>query len=392
MSFGPMPIANRFLLPEDFADEYFFELAPAFCDECTMVQLINQPAPDEMFNDDYAFFSGTSQHMTRHFQDFAELVCKRNLSGDDPFVVELGCNDGIMLQNFMAKGIRHLGVEPSGNVADVARKKGITVTSEFFSEDTAARIVEQHGHADAILAANVMCHIADISSVAAGVNVLLKDTGVLIFEDPYLGDVIKKTSYDQIYDEHVFVFSALSVSRAFEGCGLRLVDVMPQPTHGGSMRYVLAREGAQEPNAAVADLLDQERGMGLDKAGTFDQFRESCEKSRSNLMQVLNDLKAGGKRVVGYGATSKSTTVMNYCGITQDHIEFISDTTPIKQGKFTPGSHIPVKPHDAFKDNYPDYALLFAWNHKAEIMANEEAFAESGGKWINFVPDVSISS
>ena len=392
MSFGKMPIANGFLVSEEFANEYFFELAPAFCPSCNMVQIIDQPDPERMFHENYAFFSGTSRYMTEHFKHFAESIDNDYLAGkEDPFVVELGSNDGIMLQNFASKGVRHLGIEPSENVADVARAKGIETISEFFNKELAEKIVAVHGRADAILAANVMCHIPDLHSVAAGVSALLKPDGVLVFEDPYLGDVIEKTSYDQIYDEHVFVFSALSVSRAFAEHGLVLVDVLPQITHGGSMRYVLAPKGSREASTAVAAQIDKEISLGIDKAETYETFRENCEKSRDDLMKVLNDLKAAGKRVVGYGATSKSTTVTAYCGITPDHVEYISDTTPTKQGKFSPGAHIPVKPYDAFKSDYPDYALLFAWNHKMEIMENEGDFAAAGGKWINYVPGVDIS-
>ncbi len=392
MSFGRMPIANRFLLPEEFPNEYFFELAPAFCNECNMFQLMEQPEPEAMFTAEYAFFSRTSRHMEQHFQHFADQVCTDTLLGrSDPFVVELGCNDGIMLQNFAEKGIRHLGVEPSKNVADVARDRGMNVISAFFSEGLAETIAREHGRADVILAANVMCHISDISSVAAGVSALLKDDGFLIFEDPYLGDVISKTSYDQIYDEHVFVFSALSVSRAFADHGLTLVDVIPQKTHGGSMRYVLVPTGTCEPKSAVSELVKQEISMGLGNPVTFENFKMNCEQSRRELMKILEELKADGKRVVGFGATSKSTTVINYCGITSEHIEFITDSTPIKQGKFTPGAHIPAKSHDAFARNYPDFALLFAWNHKDEIMANETEFTAGGGKWINYVPEVKIS-
>ncbi len=391
MTFGKMPIANGFLTPDQVKDEYFFELAPAFCSSCGMLQLVDQPAPEKMFHENYAFFSSTSRYMQTHFKAFAELVISRVFTGrKDPFVVELGSNDGIMLGNFKEAGFRHLGIEPSSNVADVARGKGIQTISEFFGLDLAKQIVAKHGHADAVLSANVMCHIPDINGVAAGIRHLLKPDGMLIFEDPYLGDVLTKTSYDQIYDEHVFVFSALSVSAAFGRHGLELIDVLPQITHGGSMRYVLAPKGSHPVGAAVVALLEKERAQGLDKAATYDQFRKNCEASKKALRELLESIKREGKRVVGYAATSKSTTVTNYCGIGPDLIEFISDTTPIKQGKLSPGAHIPVKSHAEFAAKYPEYALLFAWNHAAEIFAKEDAFKASGGKWISFVPKVEV--
>lgn len=391
MSFGRMPIANGFLTAEQVADEYFFELAPAFCNKCGMFQLVEQPQPDKMFHDQYAFYSSTSRYMQIHFNAFAKAVMQDILSGRrDPFVVELGSNDGIMLRHFHDRGIRHLGVEPSVNVADVARGSGIRTISAFFNLKLAEDIVAEHGHADAILAANVMCHIPDLRGIAAGVQRLLKADGVLIFEDPYLGDMIAKTSYDQIYDEHVFIFSATSIKRAFAPQGLELVDVAPQTTHGGSMRYTLAPKGSRPASPRVQAQLEQERSQGLDKAETYLRFRQNCEVSRASLMQTLGGFRVQGRRVVGYGATSKSTTVTNYCGITPEHIEFISDTTPIKQGKLSPGAHIPVRAYEEFMRRYPDYALLFAWNHAAEIRDKEKAFIAAGGKWIVYVPEVKV--
>ena len=386
-----MPIANGFLTPEEFENENYFELAPAFCAACSMFQIVDQPTPEMMFHGEYAFFSGTSRYMQAHFKKFADAVMASCLRGrDDPFVVELGSNDGIMLRNFAAAGIRHLGIEPSENVARTAREQGVETLSAFFDLALAGRIADEHGPADAILGANVMCHIPDLNSVAAGVGKLLKPDGVLVFEDPYLGDMIEKTSYDQIYDEHVFIFSAASVARAFAAHGLELIDVEPQITHGGSMRYTLAPAGSRTVSPAVAVLIEKERALGLERTDTYDAFRERCETSRDRLIGLLDDLKGKAKRVAGYGATSKSTTVMNYCAITPEHIEFVSDTTPTKQGKFTPGTHVPVKPHEAFAADYPDYALLFAWNHMTEIMEKEGAFREAGGQWIVYVPEIKV--
>ena len=391
MSFGKMPIANGFLTTDQITSEYFFELAPAFCGHCGMFQLIEQPAPEKMFHENYAFFSSTSRHMQTHFKEFAELVMSRVFPGhNNPFVVELGSNDGIMLRHFKDAGYRHLGIEPSENVADVARSQGIQTLSEFFNMELAKRLVAEHGHADAVVSANVMCHIPDINAVAAGIAYLLKPDGVLMFEDPYLGDMIAKTAYDQIYDEHVFIFSATSVAWAFGQHGLELIDVMPQTTHGGSMRYVLAPKGSHPVSLNVASLLEKESAQGLHRDETYDQFRHNCEASRKALLDLLETLRRDGRRVVGYGATSKSTTVTNYCSIGPEHIEFISDTTPIKQGKLTPGSHIPVKPYEAFVQNPPDYALLFAWNHAKEIFEKELVFKAGGGKWITFVPKVGV--
>lgn len=390
ISFGQMPIANGFLMPDQFADEYFFELAVGFCRTCSMVQLTELVDREKMFHENYAYFSSISNRMAAHFKKFAELVMEQYLESPDPFVVEMGCNDGIMLQHFAKAGIRHLGIEPSANVAQVAIDKGVRVVCEFFDEKLAHDIVSEYGAVDAFLAANVMCHIPYLHSVAAGIKILLKPNGVLIFEDPYLGDIIEKNSYDQIYDEHAFYFSVTSISYLFEEHGLEVVDIMPQHVHGGSMRYVIAHKGTREVSPAVIAQRAKEEALGLHRPETFDRFRGDIERSRDQLMTLLRDLKRHGKRVVGYGATSKSTTVINYCGITCDLVEFISDTTPTKQGKFSPGGHIPIRAYHEFVANYPDYALLFAWNHAQEIMAKEQTFHRAGGKWIVYVPKVGV--
>lgn len=393
LDFGMQPLGNGFLEAKDFKDEYFFPMEIGYSEISMMLQLIEQPEPEKMFHDHYAFYSSTSSFMAQHFKRFSNQIMQSGyLTLDDPFVVEMGCNDGIMLKNFAEQGIRHLGIEPSLNVAQEANKRGVRTRSEFFSEELAETIVREDGQADAFLAANVMCHIPDIVGVVKGIRKLLKPTGVVMFEDPYLGDIVAKTSYDQIYDEHVFLFSALSIQYLFGLHGMELIDVLPQKTHGGSMRCVLAHQGAYPVTDSVIQLIAKEKTQGLDRLSTFETFRINVEKSRTNLVKLLSDLKAQGKKVAGYGATSKSTTILNYCGIGPDLIEYISDTTPIKHGKFTPGMHIPVVPYETFKNNPPDYAVLFAWNHAEEIMAKEKEFMAAGGKWIVHVPEVKVLS
>jgi methylation protein EvaC len=324
--------------------------------------------------------------MVEHFKHFAQWLEENYCQDADPFVVELGSNDGIMLENFAKKNIRHLGVEPSANVAEEARTHGVNTISQFFSPELADQIVAEYGQANAMTAANVMCHIPDLHGIADGADRLLKSTGVLIFEDPYLGDMIAKTSYDQIYDEHVYIFSAHAVANIFGRYGFELIDLLPQTTHGGSMRYVLARKGARTVKPIVVEILAKEKAQGLCDSKTYQQFKENCEASKKKLVDSLKVAKAAGKKVVGYAATSKSTTVLNYCGIGPDLIDYICDTTPLKHNTFTPGTHIPVRPYENFTKEYPDTALLFAWNHKDEVMQKEEAFARAGGQWLTYVP------
>jgi methylation protein EvaC len=390
LDFGRMPIANGFLSPEEFDGEYFFNLRVGFCPVCCMVQLTEPVDRERMFHDHYAFFSSTSRNMALHFETFARTAGGRLERKADPFVVEIGSNDGIMLRHFANAGIRHLGIEPSSNVAEVARRQGVNTISRFFDDNLAAEIVEQYGQADLFLGANVMCHLPDLHAVAKGIKVLLKPQGLLMFEDPYLGDIVAKVAYDQIYDEHAFYFCLLSVRHLFAKHAMDVVDVQPQNVHGGSMRYIIGHRGAHPVSANARKQLENERALGLDQRGTFDTFRKNVEKSRDMLLRQLQTMRKDGRRVVGYAATSKSTTVTNYCGITPQMVEFICDTTPIKQGKYSPGAHIPVRPYEDFKANYPDVALLFGWNHAQEIMAKEQAFRDAGGKWLVYVPEVRV--
>jgi len=390
ISFGKQPIANGFLTPDKFKDEYFFEMQVGFCENCKMVQLIDQPDREMMFHENYAFFSSTSNHMQIHFKNTALKLKERFLKNSDPFVVEIGSNDGIFLKNFHELNVRHLGVEPSKNVAEVAKSKGINTVNEFFDKTLALKAIELNGKAHLIYSANVICHIPYINSIFSGVEALLASDGVFVYEDPYLGDIIQKTSYDQIYDEHVFFFSVMSVSELAKKNNLEVFDVEPIETHGGSMRYFIAPKGARAITENVSRQLQVEKNLKLDELKTYEQFKKNVENSREELVSLLKKVKSEGKRVVGYAATSKSTTILNYCQIGPDLVEFISDTTPLKHNKFSPGMHIPVKEYSEFSKKHPEYALLFGWNHSKEIKAKEQSFMSSGGKWIEYVPNVHV--
>ncbi|MFI9008188.1 methyltransferase domain-containing protein [Actinosynnema sp. NPDC053489] len=387
---GTQPLSDAFREPGDTSEEFTYRLAVGSCADCAMVQLMEEVPRERMFHQDYPYLSQGSAVMREHFGALARRFLDTELAGEDPFVVELGCNDGTMLRTVARAGVRHLGVEPSGAVADLAAEAGVRVRKDFFEEPTALSIREQDGPADVVYAANTFCHIPYVGSILRGVVALLKPGGVFVFEDPYLGDIVAQTSFDQIYDEHFFLFSATSVDVMARRHGLELVDVERLPVHGGEVRYTLALPGARARSEAVVALLAEEEARGLHDRAVLDGFGDRIRAIRDDLLDLLRRLRAEGKRVVGYGATAKSATVTNLCGIGPDLVEFISDTTPAKQHRLAPGSRIPVLPPAAFADPYPDYALLFAWNHAEEIMAKETAFREAGGRWIRYVPDVHV--
>jgi methylation protein EvaC len=384
-----MPIANAFV-SEVNRNEYFYELSVIFCPDCFMVQLQNCVPPEFMFNEDYAYFSSISQAMEDHFREMAGEIIDTASDKVSPFVIELGCNDGIMLKHISRKGINHLGIEPSANVAAAAARNGVNVMERFFNADTALAIRDEYGPADIICGANVMCHIENINSVFEGVNILLKDEGILFFEDPYVYDIVNYNSFDQIYDEHVFYFSGHSVSNLAARHNLRLFDMKEQDVHGGSMRYYIKRgkEGSVSERAGM--YLEKERERKLHVIEGYAGFQTIVDSICSDLRKVLSDIKRSGGRVVGYGATSKSTTLLNYAKIGPELIDYISDTTPTKIGKLTPGTHIPIKSYDHFRNDSSSYTLLLAWNHKREILKKEKEYRKRGGKFITFFPKLNI--
>jgi len=395
ISFGQMPVANAFLEKEDLEkEEYTYEMAVGFCENCKMAQLINivpydkYIVPDETGKTHYAFFSSTSKAMEEHFAEMAKDVEERFLDPGSR-VLEIGSNDGIMLKSLKNREV--LGVEPSQNVAEVAKNQGVETITEFFSELLARRIAIERGRFKAVLSTNVILNIIDIHDLMEGVNVLLEDDGVFVFEDPYIVDILEKTSYDQVYDEHIWYFSLTSLSNLLKMHNLEIFDAERQWVHGGSMRVYVCKAGQHEKTQRFLKYLEEEKEKGIDTLDPYLKFAENVKKSKQELTDLLGRLKAQGKKIVGYAAASKGTIVQNYCNIGPETVEYISDSTPFKQGLYTPGKHIPIVSPDVFhQDKEVDYALLAAWNHAEEIMKNEKDFLDRGGKFIVHYPQARI--
>ena len=384
MSFGKMPIANGFLKEKEFDKEFFFNLDVGFSEKICLFQLKDHPTPDQMFNNKYPFFTGSSEAMKSHFKKYADFI-KKNYIRNNSKIIEIGSNDGTFLNNFKNSNLEYVGFEPSSNVAKIANQNKIRTLNQFFgigSLNTVKNFIKQ---TDVIFAANVICHVPNLIGLIKAVDQLLSKEGVFVFEEPYLGSMFEKTSYDQIYDEHIFIFSATSVKRIFNMFDMELIDTIKQETHGGSMRYIVARKNIRNINKNVEKILDQEKLNNLDNIESCNVFKKNCENSKFKLNNLLKQFTSNGKRIVGYAATSKSTTILNYCAIDFSTIEYICDTTKEKIGKYSPGMHIPIVPMERFRKDNPDIAYLFAWNHKNEIFNKESAFTKNAVKWISHV-------
>ena len=383
MTFGKMPIANNFISKKDFQNEFFYEMKVGFNDEYSLFKLLEHPKPEQMFNSKYPFLTGSSIYMVNHFKDFNNSIQKNYLNNQNDKIIEVGCNDGSMLDFFQNKEAC-IGFEPSTNVAEIAQKKGLKVIPEFFSSKS-QEAKSFLGNTKVIYAANVICHIPDLNDLIKNIDAFLEKKGVFIFEEPYLGSMISKVSYDQIYDEHVYIFSISSIKKIFKKFNFDLIEVFPQITHGGSMRYVVARENEYEISKNVKIYEENEIKEKIHNFEGLKSFKEKCTLSKEKIINQLEQFKKQGKKVSGYAATSKSTTILNFCGINDNLIDCIYDTTPDKIGKYSPGMHIPIKDYKEFDRNYPDIVYLFAWNHKKEIFNKEKEYIEGGGKWFSHV-------
>ena len=384
MSFGKMPSANGFLDKKDFDNEFFYEMEVGFSEKVSLLQLNEFSNPVKVHNERYPFYTSSSLNMIKHFNQFAHWVKEKYLESGSK-LIEVGSNDGTFLENFKNTNINVIGFEPSKTIAELANKKNIKTLSKFFNTQNLEDVKNFHSSVDVICSANVIAHIPDLIDVIKSVDKLLSSKGLLIFEEPYLGSMFSKVSYDQIYDEHIFMFSISSTSKIFDLFDFELIDVLPQTTHGGSMRYVIGRKNKHKKSKIISKFLDEEQSKKLDTIESCLNFKKACEFSKKMTKEKLNNFKENGKKICGYAATAKSTTVLNYCNIGNNLIDYICDTTKEKIGKFSPGTHIPIVPVKHFKENIPNVAFLFAWNHKDEIFLKEKEFKKNGGVWFSHV-------
>ena len=366
MSFGRMPSANGFLEKKDFKSEFFYEMEVGFSSKISLLQLNEFSNPKKVHNEKYPFYTSSSENMKLHFKTFSHWIKKEFLKSNSK-LIEVGSNDGTLLSTFNNTDIDQIGFEPSKTIANLANKNNVKTLNLFFNQENINSIKKFVNTTDVICSANVIAHIPDLKDVIMTIDQLLSSKGVFIFEDPYLGSMFSQVSYDQIYDEHIFLFSLSSVKKIFNLFDFDLIDAIPQISHGGSMRYVIGRKNNHKINKRVNEILAQEQEKKLDDMDACLKFKRDCELSKSRIKSELDKFKNDGKKICGYAATAKSTTLLNYCDLNSSTIEFICDTTAEKIGKFSPGTHIPIVPVSHFHSNNPDVAYLFAWNHKKEI-------------------------
>lgn len=390
MSFGKMPIANAFVINKN-DDQYLFNLKIGFCEKCFTFQVLEIPEAKKMFNDNYAYLASTSQVMKNHWKELGDKLIKEKKLEKSSFVVEVGSNDGIFLENISKKEIPHLGIDASKNVCDIAEKKGVKTLNGFFGVSIADEIVSKHGKADVILSTNTMHHIEDINNVAEGMSKLIKDDGIIVTEDPSLVEMIKKNSYDQIYAEHMYIWSLASMNSLFNKFNLEVFDIKNNNFHGGCSRYFIGKKNKRKISQSVIVHEKLETKVGINKISTYRKFIENVELSKKKLNQLINKIKDEGKKIVGYGAPAKSTTVLNYCGLNYESIDAIYDNSATKINKYTPGkSLIKINNSSNFEKEFSEYCVLFAWNHKDEILNKEKQYSKKGGKWIIPVDEIEI--
>ena len=388
---GLQPPSNSYLSRAD-ADEKVFPLRAVVCEDCHLVQLADDVPPGEIFTEDYAYYSSFSASWVAHAKTYAETMTARFGLSSDSKVVEIASNDGYLLQHFAEAGVKVLGVDPAAGCAEAAREKGVPTEVAFFNADTAKRLrAEGHG-ADLMAANNVLAHVPDIRGFVEGFAILLNDDGVITVEFPHLLNLLNLVQFDTIYHEHYSYLSLLAVERIFGECGLRVFDVEDLTTHGGSLRVFACKAGNtnHEVMPGLAAMRDIERAAGLDRREAYEGFDAKCQNVRIGLLSFLDQAMADGKTVAAYGAAAKGNTLLNYADVGADAIDFVCDGNPAKQGKFLPGSRIPVLSPDHIDSAKPDYILIMPWNLRTEIADQLSAVRAWGGKFVVAVPEIEV--
>ncbi len=390
---GMSPIANDYVSPQrEHAMEPFYPLHVFVCEQCFLVQLPNYRREEEIFTDEYAYFSSYSSSWLAHAKEYVDMMMKRFRFTPDQRVVELASNDGYLLQYFKEQNIPVLGVEPTANTAKAAAEKGIESIVKFFGVDTAQQIKSSGQMADLLIGNNVLAHVPDLNDFVAGMPILLKESGVITLEFPHLLQLIEKNQFDTIYHEHYSYFSFLTVEKIFAHHGITLFDVEEIPTHGGSLRIYgkHARNTDLVETQNIASLRIKERNAGLDRLETYTHYTQKVKNTKRDAVEFFVHAKREGKSIVGYGAPAKGNTFLNYCGIRTDVIDYTVDASPHKQNHFLPGVRIPIYHPDKIRETKPDYVFILPWNLKDEIMEQLKYIGAWGGKFVTAIPKLEI--
>jgi SAM-dependent methyltransferase len=370
--------------------EPFYPLHVRICDSCFLVQLRAYVPPEEIFTE-YAYFSSYSTSWLEHARRYADMISERLRLGRDKLVVELGSNDGYLLQAFVERGISVLGIEPAGNVAEVAVERGVPTEVAFFGADTARRLAAEGRRADLLVANNVLAQVPDLNDFVAGMRLLLAPGGVVTIEVPHLLRLLDRNQFDTIYHEHYSYFSLGTLQRILSAHGLTIFDVEELSTHGGSMRvYAAHADGHVAADGSVADLLAREDAAGLSTPEPYASFAARVQETKRRLLEVLISIKREGKSVAGYGAPGKGNTLLNYCGIRGDLVDYTVDRNPYKQGRFLPGTHIPIAHPSKIAERRPDFILILPWNLKDEIIEQLSFVRDWGARFIVPIPEVVV--
>jgi len=392
VNLGMSPLCQTHISPNELNKyETFYPLHAFVCNECWLVQLDEFVSPEDIFSD-YDYFSSYSSSWVDHAKRYTEKMIEYLGLNKTSLVVEIASNDGYLLQHFVNANIPVLGVEPAANVAAAAIEKDIRTTVQFFGEDTAKSLRSEFGSADLLLGNNVLAHVPDINDFVKGMKVLLSETGTITMEFPHLLNLIKLNQFDTIYHEHFSYLSFFTVQKIFSYHGITLFDVEEIPTHGGSLRIYGKHDtdSSREISGNVRDLIDKEISHGINDLGIYKKFEEQVKETKRKLLSFLIEAKNAGKTVVGYGAPGKGNTLLNYCAIRQDFLDYTVDMSPQKQGKFTPGCRLPILDPAVIKETRPDYIMVLPWNLIEEISKQHSYIAEWGGKFVVPIPEVKV--